>query len=590
MNSTKVLGISCYYHDSSVCYLKNNKIIYAIQEERLTRIKNDKSFPVNAIHLILSKEKMNISDFDAIVFYELPELKIKRIIDTFIFYEDNNSKKNFYEFYQNQNILENDIQKYFGYYKKERLIKIPHHFSHACSAYYPSPFEDSAIVVVDGVGEYATTSIHHGVGSKINTIKQINFPNSLGLLYSNFTSFLGFEVNEGEYKVMGLAPYGTPKYKNLIENELIKIFDDGSFKLNLDYFNFSKEIQHKNFEKIFKIEKRLPDSIFKNEHLDLAASIQSVFEECYLKIINKSQILTKSKNLSLAGGCALNCVANGKIIRSTNFEKIWVQPASNDAGSALGAAQYGYLKLSDNIGRKKINFTQSAYLGANYKKSEIENYLEKNNIDFNQCDRTNLLEFVSQKLVENKIVGWFQGKSEFGPRALGNRSILGNPLDPNAQANINLNVKFRESFRPFAPTVINEKVLDYFEFDNYQSDFMSFVAKIKENLIDKESIEKLNKEIDIYKKAKISKSKIPAVTHVDYTSRLQTLKRIDNELYYDLIKKFGDKTGYYLLLNTSFNKRGEPIVFDFKDAYDCFISTNIDILVIENFIIEDKKI
>ena len=600
---TKILGISAFYHDSAASILVDGNIIAAAQEERFTRKKHDPRYPFNAIKYVLEEAKLRLNEVDHIVFFEKPFLKFERLLETYMAFAPRGFKS--FALAMPIWLREKLFQKKFlfdllkGLDKKfNNINKIKfseHHFSHAASAFYPSPFNDAIILTLDGVGEWATTTIALGQGNKIKMLKEIHFPHSIGLLYSAFTYYIGFKVNSGEYKVMGLAPYGKPIYKEKILNNLIDVKSDGSFKLNMDYFNYATGLTmtNKKFSKLFGHPVRSPDKdLLTQFHMDIAASVQAVIEEVILKLVRNISQEYKIKNLCLAGGVALNCVANGKILKKRIFENIWIQPASGDAGGSLGAA-LGYWHHELNKLRKLNNKDKmkGSYLGPKYSNEIVESELKKLNANFKKLEDDQITKNVAELLADQKTVGWFQGKMEFGPRALGGRSILADARSEQMQKELNLKIKFRESFRPFAPSVLSEKVNNYFEF-NGSSPYMLLVADVKRNLRlkmtpDQEKlfgIEKLN----------VKRSTLPAITHVDYSARVQTVHKETNPKYYNLINKFNELTGCSVLVNTSFNIRGEPIVCSISDAFRCFMGTNLDVLVCENFIMlkedQDKNL
>ena len=591
-----ILGISCFYHDSATTLIKNGEIIYASQEERFSRKKHDFSFPDKSINYILNNYNLNLSDIDHIVFYEKPFLKFERILETHIAYSPFGFKSFLHsipmwikdKLFQ-KNILFNELKKIDKNFNAKNKIKFSdHHLSHAASSFYPSPFKESAFLTLDGVGEWTTTSFGYANETGLKFDSQIQFPHSLGLLYSSFTYYLGFKVNSGEYKMMGLAPYGQPKYADLILKELIDLKEDGSFKLNMKYFSYTTHLKmiNKKFVSLFGKRRREPEiDKIENFHMDVASSIQKVIEIVVIKICEHIKKITKSSNLCLSGGVALNCVANGKLLEKKIFENIWIQPAAGDAGGALGAA-LAYYHLT--LGNKKTNIIDNmkgSYLGPEFDDSSVEKSLKNLKANFVKLNREEMLDVVSEEIKNEKAAGWFQGKMEFGPRALGSRSILADPRSDKTQKNLNLKIKFRESFRPFAPSILKEHCDKYFKL-NTVSPYMLIVSEVKDEirskLTDQEnllfSIEKLN----------IKRSTIPAVTHVDYSARVQTVEKNTNLIFYDLISKFYEKTGCPLVVNTSFNIRGEPIVCTVEDAYNCFMGTNLDLLVINNFILRKE--
>tara|TARA_A100001037_G_scaffold43846_1_gene34905 strand:+ start:547 stop:2361 length:1815 start_codon:yes stop_codon:yes gene_type:complete len=602
-NKNYILGISAYYHDSAACLVHDGKIIAAAQEERFTRKKHDKSFPKYSIDYCFDEAKINFNNITFIGFYDKPFLKFERILETYL----SEAPLGFKSFsnaipiwikeklFLKKTIIDN-ISNFYKIKDKSliesKILFAEHHVSHSASAFYPSPFNSSAILTMDGVGEWVTTSIGYGDNNKINFLKEIHFPHSLGLLYSAFTYFSGFKVNSGEYKLMGLAPYGKPIYKKLIKKEIIDIKEDGSFKLNMKYFNYTVGLTMTNskFDNLFKRKPRKPDSNITQFEMDLAKSIQEVIEEVILKLVKTTKKITNSNNLVLAGGVALNCVANSKIIKQNKFRNVWVQPASGDAGGALGVAQhiyYNYLNNNRKVDSNKNDLMNGSYLGKSYTNSEIKHFLNSKKIIYVECQsEEEFIEEISNYIISGKVIGWHQGRMEFGPRALGNRSIIADPRNKKMQKILNEKIKFRESFRPFAPSILKEELKNYFDFSNVDSPYMLFVANLKKefrlNQTDQKNLfglEKLN----------FVRSLLPAVTHVDFSSRIQTVDKKTNPKFYKLLKHFGKKTGYPILVNTSFNIRGEPIVCSPEDAYNCFIKTNMDILALGNFIISKKS-
>ena len=591
---THIIGISCFYHDSAAAYIKNGEIISAVQEERFTRIKHDNSFPENSIKYILKSQNISIDDIDYFVFYEKPFLKFDRIIETYFssapfgFKSFLNSfpiwtKEKIFQ----KKILHNCLKSISKKVELEKIYFSEHHLSHAASAFFPSNFEESAILTLDAVGEWTTTSISLGINNNIKIKEQINFPHSLGLLYSSFTYYLGFKVNSGEYKMMGLAPYGEPKYKDKIFDNLIDIKDDGSFKLNMKFFNLQKGLTMINskFEKLFNQKRRVPEEEPLSQfHMDIASSIQLVTEEIVIKISRYIKKKYNVKNICLAGGVCLNCVANGKLLETGIFENVWIQPAAGDAGGALGAAlAFWHIHLNkERILSTSRDKMKGSYLGPKYTDDEASKSLNILDANFKTYPEKEMIEIVVDEISKGKSIGWFQGRMEFGPRALGSRSIIADPRNQTMQKELNLKIKFRESFRPFAPSILYEDLEEYF-YLNVPSPYMQIVSKIKsekrkKNYIDKNifGIEKLNQ----------IRSDIPAVTHVDYSARIQTVHKETNEKYYKLLKKFKEKTNCPILVNTSFNVRGEPIVNTPLDAFNCFMGTDLDKLVIGNCYLE----
>lgn len=597
----KIIGFSAYYHDSSAALIVNGEIRSAVQEERFSRVKHDSAFPVHSIRFILESNKLKINDIDAFVFYEKPFIKFERLLETYVRFAPRGLRSFLKsmplwikeKLFQKKLILE-ELKKIQNIsVKKDRVFFSEHHLSHAASAYYPSNYEEALILTVDGVGEWSTTTISIGRKNKIERIHEINFPHSLGLLYSAFTMYLGFKVNSGEYKVMGLAPYGNPKYADLIYKYLVDVKDDGSFRLNLDYFDYATGLKmiNKKFSKIFGQNPRVPEiENLTQFHMDIAASIQKVIEEILIKILKFFSKKMKIKNLCMAGGVALNCVANGKIYQEKLFENIWVQPASGDAGNAIGSAlAYWHLHLKKKLEPLKNSFDKmnGSYLGPSYSNKEVGKILDKIGANYLYYeDEGDLISYVAKNIKNEKAIGWFHGKMEFGPRSLGSRSILGNPLSENMQKNLNLKIKYRESFRPFAPAIIYDELENWFNF-NHPTPYMMFVSQIKENI----KIKLTSEEENLFgiDKLNIIRSKIPSVTHVDYSARIQTVHHETNARFYKLIKEFNKISGCPILINTSFNIRGEPIVCTVYDAFKCFMGTQLDILVCENYVLEKKN-
>ena len=590
---TYILGISAFYHDSAAALIANDKIIAAAQEERFSRQKHDASYPFNAIKYVLSEAKINLSEVDHIVFFEKPFLKFERLLETYMAF----APKGFKSFslsmpiwlreklFQKKFLFDN-LKRHDEKFNNINKIKFSeHHFSHAASAFYPSPFKEAIILTLDGVGEWATTTVAIGKGNNLQIVKEMHFPHSLGLLYSAFTYYTGFKVNSGEYKVMGLAPYGKPKYKDLIIKELMDLKDDGSFKLNMKYFNYATGLTmtNKKFSNLFGQPVRDSEKDLLNSfHMDIASSIQAVTEEVVLRLTKNIAEEFKIKNLCLAGGVALNCVANGKILNKKYFDKIWIQPASGDAGGSLGAAlAYWYHELKNPRENSKDKM-EGSYLGPRFSSEFIEKKLISLKADFKKKSFSEITPLVAKELAGSKTVGWFQGRMEFGPRALGGRSILADPRSEKMQKELNLKIKFRESFRPFAPSVLIEDVNNWFDLD-CDSPYMLLVSNVKK---DKQiSMSDKDKMLFGIDKLNVKRSSIPAITHVDYSARIQTVHKDTNPRYYNLINEFKKITNCPVLVNTSFNVRGEPIVCSVEDAFNCFMGTNLDILVIENFIL-----
>jgi len=584
-----ILGISCYYHDAAAALVKNGEILAAVQEERFTRKKHDPDFPINAIKYCLDFAGITPDDINVIAFYDKPWLKFERLLQTYLAYVP----KGFTSFkmaipkWAKQSFsMWNTFKKKLGYTGK--VLFTDHHESHAASAFFPSPFKKAAFLTVDGVGEWTTTSYGYAENNRLYKIGEIHFPHSLGLLYSAFTYYTGFKVNSGEYKLMGLAPYGEPEYVDIIKEKLIDIKEDGSFKLNMEYFNYCAGLTMtgEKFHKLFGGPPRKPESKLTQKEMDLARSIQIVTEEILLKLARHVHKQTNQDYLCLAGGVALNCVANSKILREGPFKKLWIQPAAGDAGGALGVALFTWYSYFNN-GRDaddENDFQKGSYLGPEFTNEQIEETLKNMDILYEKIDEDKIIELVPELINAQCVVGWHQGRMEFGPRALGARSILGDARSSETQRKMNLKIKFRESFRPFAPSVLYERTKDFFEFE-HESPYMLFTAPVK-NLKDFTQEEKNLKGLD---KLKIVRSDIPAVTHVNNTGRLQTVHKHTNPLYYKMIENFDKKYGCAAIVNTSFNVRGEPIVCTPEDAVNCFMGTGMDWLVIGNFIVEKKK-
>jgi carbamoyltransferase len=590
---TSVLGISAFYHDSAAAIIVDGEIIAAAQEERFTRKKHDESYPTNAINYVLKEANLKLNEVDHVVFYEKPFLKFERLLETYVGFSPSGfksfsmsmplwlseklfQKKMLFDALKKQDNNFNDIKK---------INFSEHHLSHAASAFFSSPYEEAIILTLDGVGEWATTTISLGKNNKIDILKEIHFPHSLGLLYSAFTYFLGFKVNSGEYKVMGLAPYGEPKFKDIILGKLIDVKEDGSFRLNMDYFNYATGLTMTNnkFAKLFNMERREPEDNLLQIHMDMASSIQAATEEVVLRITRFLSKEFKLENLCMAGGVALNCVANGKILKEGLFKNIWIQPASGDAGGALGAAQAFYYQELDN--KRKIlkpDAMNGSYLGPQFTDDQVEDELKSTGANYKKLTLDQVIKDTAKALSEEKAVGWFQGRMEFGPRSLGNRSIIADPRSEKMQKNLNLKVKYRESFRPFAPAVLFEKVSEWFEI-NSESPYMLLVADVKKS----KQLQMTEEQKNLFgiDKLNIKRSNIPSVTHVDYSARIQTVHKETNSIFYKLIEEFEGITKYPVLVNTSFNVRGEPIVCSATDAFNCFMGTDLDVLVCNNFIL-----
>ncbi len=592
-----ILGISAFYHDSAACILKDGKIIAAAQEERFTRKKHDPGYPHKSIEFVLKYSKLKLSEVDQIVFFEKPFLKFERLLETYVAF----APKGFISFAKamplwikeklfQKNLLFNKLKTHDKNYKSDQNIFFSdHHLSHAASAFFPSPFEEAIVLTADGVGEWATTTVAIGKNNNLEIKKEIHFPHSLGLLYSAFTYYTGFKVNSGEYKLMGLAPYGNPIYEDKIK-KLIDIKDDGTFRLDQKYFNYATGLTMTNdrFNKLFGQKPRDPQNEKITQfHMDIAASIQKVTEEIMIKLAKSVRKEYNIKNLCLAGGVALNCVANGKILKEKIFDKIWIQPAAGDAGGSLGAALA--LWHIEQANKREVNLDddmKGSYLGTEFSQENIEKELKSIGANFERVNYEDLINKTSEFLSNEKAIGWFQGRMEFGPRALGGRSILGDPRSDKMQKNLNLKVKYRESFRPFAPSILKEDVSKWFDID-VDSPYMLLVANI--NPDKKIEMTEEQKKLFGIDKLNIKRSEVPAVTHVDYSARIQTVTKKTNIRYHDLISKFKEKTGCPIIVNTSFNVRGEPIVNTPTDAFNCFMGTELDYLVIGDCILDKNK-
>ena len=594
---SSILGISAFYHDSAACILKDGKIIAAAQEERFTRKKHDPSYPHNAIEFVLEYSNLKLSDIDQIVFFEKPFLKFERLLETYVAF----APRGFVSFAKampiwikeklfQKNLLFNKLKKHDRNFKSDKDIFFSdHHLSHAASAFFPSPFAEAVILTADGVGEWATTTVAVGKENNLEIKKEIHFPHSLGLLYSAFTYYTGFKVNSGEYKLMGLAPYGKPIYEDKVK-QLVDLKEDGTFRLDQKYFNYATGLTMTNekFNNLFGQKPRnSQNEKITQFHMDIAASIQKVTEEIMINLAKSIRKEYDIKNLCLAGGVALNCVANGKILKEKIFDNIWIQPAAGDAGGSLGAALA--LWHIDQGNKRSINLKddmKGSYLGTEFNQDEIEEELKTLGANFEILEYGKLIDKTAEFLLNGKAVGWFQGRMEFGPRALGGRSILGDPRSDKMQKNLNLKVKYRESFRPFAPSILREDLSEWFDM-NVDSPYMLLVADINSN----KKIEMTDEQRKLFgiDKLNVKRSEIPAVTHVDYSARVQTVTKNTNNRYYDLISKFKEKTGCPVIVNTSFNVRGEPIVNTPADAFNCFMGTELDYLIIGNCILDKKK-
>ncbi len=593
----RILGLSALYHDSAAALIESGEIIAAAQEERFSRVKHDERFPKNAINYCLESADVNINEIDFVTFYDKPFLKFERLLETYISF----APKGFKSFKMampiwlsdklfQKNLLKKELQKFKGDFDwQSKLLFAEHHQSHAASAFYPSPFDNAVVLTMDGVGEWATTSVAMGSNNNLEVIEELHFPHSLGLLYSAFTYYTGFKVNSGEYKLMGLAPYGKPKYAQKILDNLIDVKEDGSFRLDQSYFDYCTGLHMTNskFDTLFGGPPKKPETWLTEREMDLAASIQSVTEEVVLRITRSLARKFNTKNLCLAGGVALNCVANGKVVRDGAFKNIWIQPAAGDAGGALGAAlcSYYHHKNQPRSSKKSSDHMKGSYLGPEYSDKEIQERLTFEGAKFETLEEFEIIRQTAKALAAGKAVGWFQGRMEFGPRALGGRSILGDPRPPEMQKTLNLKIKFRESFRPFAPSVRLEDVSDWFDLQ-VESPYMLLVADIVKKR--QKTITTKEKEFIGLEKQNIQRSEIPAVTHVDYSARVQTVTADTNAKYHALLTKFNELTGCPVLANTSFNVRGEPIVCTPEDAFRCFMGCEMEVLVIGNQILHKK--
>mgnify|MGYP001345167483 CR=1 FL=1 len=579
------LGISCFYHNSSAALVEDNKIIAAAEEERFSRIKHDKSFPIKSILFCLEYANISIDQINSIVFYDNSFKTLER-------FQITNSRLKIIDYYKaskkiinNRFFIRENFKKFFNIHPKTKIYFLDHHLSHASSAFYPSAFSDSAILTIDAVGEWATTTIAHGSNNKIKILKSINFPNSVGLLYSAFTSYCGFKVNSGEYKLMGLAPYGKPNYYDILKNKILKIFEDGSIKLNLKYFNFrfEQKIFTDHLTKELGFPPRLEDQNISQEYCDLASSIQKIVEEIVINLAYHAKKITNSSNLVMAGGVALNCVANGKLYFKKIFKNIWIQPASGDAGGALGAALYISFNKFNNLRIPNIESQKSSLLGPYYNNQKSINDLEKFNCVYKIINEKEIPKYLANKLIEGNIIGFFNGRMEYGPRALGSRSILADPRIKKAQTIINKKIKYRESFRPFAAMLLREDANKFYDFDEDTS-YMLFVSKLKKSY----RINQIKSPLNLIDNLHLERSEFPAVIHADYSTRLQILKKNDNKILFEALKIFKKETGIGIFVNTSFNIRGEPIVCTPTDAYKCFMRTELDILIINNLIFKKR--
>ncbi len=592
---TAILGISAFYHDSAAALVVDGEIVAAAQEERFSRRKHDAAFPAAAVSYCLQEAGLSADQLDFIAFYEKPFVKFERLLETYLAF----APRGFVNFAQamplwlkEKLLLRGSLRRGVAG-SRAPLIFLDHHESHAASAFFPSPFEEAAILTLDGVGEWSTTCFGAGHGNKIHLTHQLRFPHSLGLLYSAFTSYCGFKVNSGEYKLMGLAPFGRPIYREIIVNRLMDLKGDGSFRLNMNYFNYCQGLTMTNrrFARLFGGPPRLPESMLSQRHMDLAASIQDVTEEILLRMAQEVHRRTKMKNLVLAGGVALNCVANGRLLHKGPFENIWIQPAAGDAGGALGSALFVWHQLLDKPRRPQLTDSQKGnLLGPQFSPSAIQAFLTRAEVPY-QCfeNEAELLDFTAQLLEHEKVVGWFQGRMEFGPRALGARSILADPRSPRMQATLNRKIKFRESFRPFAPAVLREQAGQWFDLPrDCESPYMLLVAPVREHHcrpLSSQEVAIIKADPDLCRRVNVPQSDVPAVTHVDYSARAQTVDETRHPRFYRLLQAFYQRTGCPMLVNTSFNVRGEPIVCTPQDALRCFLATDMDALILEDFVL-----
>lgn len=585
-----ILGISAFYHDSAAALLCDGEIVAAAQEERFSRKKHDPRFPKHAAAYCLEEGGLDISQIDYVAFYDKPLVKFERLLMSYLAL----APKGYLSFLsqmpswlKEKLFVPSIIRKELGYDGK--ILYSTHHLSHAAAAFYPSPFEDSAIITVDGVGEWATTTYGIGEGADIRILKQINFPHSLGLLYSAFTYFCGFKVNSGEYKLMGLAPYGEPRYVDIIKEKLIEIRDDGSFRMDMRYFDYCAGLRMTNreFAELFGGPERTPESRISQREMDLARSVQAVTEEILLKMAAHVHQETGKKNLVLAGGVALNCVANGRILRESPFESLWIQPCAGDGGNALGAALFAWHQL---LGKERVpdaRRQKATYLGPSFSDDAIQQFLDARKVPYTRLAPEEVPAKVAELLASEKVVGWHQGRMEFGPRALGGRSILGDPRSREMQSVLNLKIKFRESFRPFAPTALADHADDYFDLRGHESPYMLLVADVLESRL--RHLNEDEQQVAGFDKLRVIRSELPAITHVDNSARVQTVRREDHPLYYDMIRAFYERTGCPVVINTSFNVRGEPIVCTPEESYTCFMRTRMDYLCLGSFLLNKEE-
>jgi len=586
-----ILGISAFYHDSAACLVQSGRVVAAAQEERFTRKKHDQRFPVSAIDYCLKNSGITVGDIDYIAFYEKPFLKFERLLETSLAYAPYGLRsfvKAMPVWIKQKLWIKEIIKKETGF--EGRVLFPEHHESHAASAFFPSPFDEAAVLTLDGVGEWTTTSYGVGKGNNLDLAADIHFPHSLGLLYSAFTYYLGFKVNSGEYKVMGLAPYGEPKYADLILRELIDLKEDGSYRLNMEYFSYCAGLRmtSRKFDRLFGGPPRKSETALAQREMDLASSLQAVTEEVVLRIARHVSSETGQRRLCLAGGVALNCVANGKLLRTGIYDDIWVQPAAGDAGGAMGAALATWYKYLGNARKAdgRSDFLDGSLLGPEVSDAGIKDYLESNSIPYKELGREELAGKVADLIADEKVIGWFQGRMEFGPRALGARSIIGDARSPKLQSVMNIKIKYRESFRPFAPAVLEERAAEYFDLDR-ASPYMLLVADVKKER--RREMTENEKGLFGIDKLNVARSDIPAVTHVDYSARVQTVDRRTNPLFHELISAVNERHGSAVIINTSFNVRGEPIVCTSEDAFRCFMRTDMDYLVMGRFLLEKAR-
>jgi carbamoyltransferase len=591
---TAILGISAFYHDSAAALIVDGCIVAAAQEERFTRRKHDERFPVNAVEYCLSAAQIKAAEIDYVGFYEKPLLKFERLLETYLAYAPAGVKsfaKAMPQWVQQKLHLPREIRAGLGGAYRKRIVFTEHHESHAASAFFPSPFDEAAIVTIDGVGEWATASIAVGGGNHVRMMQEMRFPHSLGLLYSAFTYYCGFRVNSGEYKLMGLAPYGEAKYVELILEHLLDLKEDGSFRLDMSYFNYCQGLTmtSERFHRLFGRPVRSPEAEMDQKYMDIAASIQKVTEMIMLRMVDHAHEVTGKKNLCLAGGVALNCVGNGRILREGPFDNVWIQPAAGDAGGALGVAQFIWYQLLENQRTTDVGDSQQgSLLGPQYNDQEVREFLDSAGVTYHYFEQQiELCDAVAVMLDEQQVIGWMQGRMEFGPRSLGNRSILGDARSVEMQANINLKIKFRESFRPFAPAVLNDHVDDYFDMQGTSSPYMLLVAPVAE----KQRLDLTPEQLAVQgvDRRLIARSSVPAITHVDNSARVQTIDKNANPLFHELVQRYYQLSHSPLVVNTSFNIRGEPIVRDPQDAYRCFMATKMDVLVMGHFVVKKSE-